>query len=262
MKRYKYALYAVTLIILGFGASASFAQNNKVIKIYSGGKLIDQFNASEIDYIEVDEETPSTGDTSGEINGHEYVDLGLPSGLKWATFNVGASSDSPTAYGDYFAWGETATKDSYTRENSFTYGKSADDLKSAGVLDQKGNLTAQYDVATVKWGAPWRMPTRDECKELVDNCTWTWLDDSGNKVCKITGPNGNSIYLQPSGNRNLSLTFQIGYMADYWSSTFYFDVATTDNAWYFTSEDGQDKGMTGMSSRMFGLPVRPVSSAE
>lgn len=260
MKRYRFALNVATLIILGLGTLGAFAQNNKVIKIYRNGQVIDQFKASEIDFIEVDEETPATGGAGGEINGHEYVDLGLPSGLKWATYNVGASSDSPTDYGDYFAWGETSTKDDYTRENSFTYGKTAADLKASGVLDPAGNLTAQYDVATVKWGAPWRMPTRAECKELVDNCTWTWVDDSGVKVCKVTGPNGNYIYLQPSGCRQLSLTFQLGEMADYWSSTFYFDMDTTDNAWYFTSTAGQDKGMTGMSSRIFGYPVRPVSS--
>ena len=106
------------------------------------------------------------GDDSGsdsEIAGHEYVDLGLPSGLKWATCNVGA--EKPEDYGDYFAWGEIETKSEYTESNSLTHGKQMDDISG----------DVQYDVAAANWGDSWRMPTKDEMIELVSNCEWEWI---------------------------------------------------------------------------------------
>ncbi|MBQ4621338.1 MAG: hypothetical protein IJB28_01640, partial [Bacteroidaceae bacterium] len=122
---------------------------------------------------------------------HETVDLGLPSGLRWATCNVGASS--PEEYGDYFAWGETTTKSSYTSSNSTTYNLSVPTLQSRGIIGSDGNLTAAYDVATANWGGSWRMPTLDEMEELLNKCTWTWTTQNGVKGRKVTGPNGNSI---------------------------------------------------------------------
>ena len=84
------------------------------------------------------------------INGHEYVDLGLPSGLKWATCNVGANT--PEEYGNYYAWGEIVPKTDYSDENCATLGKQLSDIS--------GN--ANYDAATANWGASWRMPTKEE----------------------------------------------------------------------------------------------------
>ena len=91
------------------------------------------------------------------INGHEYVDLGLPSGLKWATYNIGA--DKPEEYGDKFAWGEIEMKSSYDMDNNLTSGDAFNNE------DVSGNL--RYDAAATQWGAPWRMPTYEECMELV-----------------------------------------------------------------------------------------------
>ncbi|MCF0197473.1 MAG: hypothetical protein HUK03_09675, partial [Bacteroidaceae bacterium] len=96
----------------------------------------------------------------GKINGHEYVDLGLPSGLKWATCNVGASR--PEDYGGYFAWGETSSKGSYSESNSVTYNVSVSQLRSSGVIGSDGSLTPAYDAARANWGGSWRMPTAAE----------------------------------------------------------------------------------------------------
>ena len=134
------------------------------------------------------------------INGYVFIDLGLPSGLKWATCNVGASS--PEDYGDYFAWGETSTKSTYTASNSLTYGLSISELQSQGYIDGSGNLTSSHDAATANWGGSWRMPTREEQQELVDECTWKWtIMQSGKNGYKVTGPNGNHIFLSATGNR-------------------------------------------------------------
>ncbi|MBQ3596063.1 MAG: hypothetical protein II981_11735 [Bacteroidales bacterium] len=121
--------------------------------------------------------------TTGTINGHEWVDLGLPSGLKWATSNVGANS--PENYGNYYAWGETETKSTYTIENSITYDVEMSDIS--------GN--PQYDVARKKWGSTWRIPTWKECSELEDECTWISTIYGGVKGYKIIGSNGNHIFL-------------------------------------------------------------------
>ncbi len=144
------------------------------------------------------------------INGHEYVDLGLPSGLKWATCNIGASS--PTEFGDYFAWGETESKETYTAENSKTYGKE--------LYDISGN--PEYDAARANWGGTWRMPTKDEIEELIDNCNWEWRESwNGVAGCLVTGSNGNSIFIPAAGYCDGSSLDFLGYSGSYWCSTSY-----------------------------------------
>ena len=102
---------------------------------------------------------------TGNIEGHDYVDLGLPSGLKWATCNVGATS--PEECGDSFAWGEVKTKKDFTKDSSFTTFQSAGRLQKRGVIDSYGVLTAMCDAATQNWGDKWRMPTKEEFDELT-----------------------------------------------------------------------------------------------
>ena len=179
----------------------------------------------------------------GEIAGHGYVDLGLPSGLKWATCNVGASS--PEDYGDYFAWGETSPKAEYTWENSVTDGEQMSDI----------SCNAQYDAATANWGGSWRMPTKAELEELENKCTWTWTTQNGVKGYKVTGPNGNHIFLPAAGYRiGSSLGFD-GYDGYYWSSTphdydFYAYYLRFRDIGEYVSYDG---------SRYDGLTVRPIT---
>ena len=174
--------------------------------------------------------------TRGYINGHEYVDLGLPSGLKWATCNVGASS--PKQPGGHYAWGETKTKESYTSENSVTENIS-------------GN--AQYDVARAKWGSSWRLPTKMEMEELKDKCTWTWTTYKGVKGYMITGPNGNSIFLPAAGWRYGAG----GGDSDgaYWSGTFHENFSDGAYGLFFYSYDHRVE----YGPRVHGRTVRAVS---
>lgn len=176
------------------------------------------------------------------INGHEYVDLGLPSGLLWATCNVGANA--PEEYGDYFAWGETETKSEYTQANSLTYGKSLNDIS--------GN--PQYDAATANWGGTWRMPTYDELNELLTNCTWTWTTQNGVKGYNVEGPNGNSIFLPAAGYRDGSSLGSAGSWGCYWSSEPY---ESNSNFAYNLYFDSSFRGMNP-NSRFYGQSVRPV----
>lgn len=136
----------------------------------------------------------------GVINGHEYVDLGLS--VRWATCNVGA--EKPHDYGNYYYWGETRQWINPSQV-CHTNGMDLDDISG----------TAR-DIACVKWGKPWRMPTEGELNEIKDLCTWEWIVINGHKGYRITGPNGNSIFLP-------TYTYE-GYESDagaIWSSTPY-----------------------------------------
>ncbi len=167
------------------------------------------------------EEAARISDPDGYISDHGYVDLGLPSGLKWATCNVGASS--PSDYGNYYAWGETTTKSSYTKKNSLTYNKKEKDLRSSGIIDTAGNLTASHDAARANWGGSWRIPAENEYRELKDKCTWTWMSQGDKKGYKVTGPNGKSIFLPAAQylyNSSPNLLKDSGY---YWSASVYAD---------------------------------------
>lgn len=142
---------------------------------------------------------------TGYINGHGYVDLGLS--VKWATCNVGASS--PEGYGNYYAWGETSTKYKYS-DDTYSY-------KNTNIgSDIKGTY---YDVAHMKWGGNWRMPTKAECEELKDRCTWTWSTVGGHEGYKLKGPNGESIFLPAAGYRFGADVDDAGTYGGYWSSS-------------------------------------------
>ena len=154
--------------------------------------------------------------TVGGGDEHEYVDLGLPSGLLWATCNVGANA--PEEYGDYFAWGETTPKDTYTSAN-YTYS------------DNPAILPSDHDAATANWGNGWRMPTKAEFQELLDNTTVTWTQQNGVNGRLFTATNGNSLFLPAAGYRWGDELYGVGNYGFYWSSSLY-----TDNpfrAWYF-----------------------------
>ena len=179
-------------------------------------------------------------------NGHEYVDLGLS--VKWATCNVGAQN--PEDYGEYYAWGETITKTTYTWKN-YRFRVSGDtysDLKfskydPAEILDhlKKTVLDLADDVANVKWGGNWRMPTRDEIEELTFNCDWIWTTQNGVEGVRITslveGYTDRSIFIPAAGYRNqheLIFPGQYGYI---WSNTNTdINVNTSAYCMYFNSD--------------------------
>ena len=177
-----------------------------------------------------------------EINGHEYVDLGLS--VKWATCNVGAST--PEEYGNYYAWGETTTKTEYSGSNSKTNGKSISDIRGS----------SQYDAARANWGSAWRLPTKAELEELEKNCTWQWTAQKGVKGYKVTSKkNGNSIFLPAAGYRNGSSHFNAGENGNYWSSSPYGSGTIYSYSLYFNSY----RHRVNWDYRDDGLSVRPVS---
>lgn len=132
------------------------------------------------------------GGDKDPFNGHEYVDLGLPSGTLWATMNIGATI--PEEVGDHFAWGETEVKDSYTRENYAFY--NPEDYRNCTKYNSTDHLEVLEltdDAAHVNWGGDWVIPTSDQIEELVNECVWTWTEHNDIHYFTITGPNGNNI---------------------------------------------------------------------
>jgi uncharacterized protein (TIGR02145 family) len=171
------------------------------------------------------------------------VDLGLPSGIKWATYNVGAISPEDCGY--YYAWGETTTKDNYTRGSSKTRGQKMGD-------DISGN--EKYDAATVNWGKEWRMPTHAEFKELVKYCSWTWKKHKGVWGYEVKSKqNDNSISLPAAGYCQKNMKHEEGLVGSYWSSTF--DGINRAYLLYFNESD-PDASRLG---RYDGFSVRPVT---
>lgn len=195
--------------------------------------------------------TPKTGGESSSKAG-KAVDLGLPSGTKWADRNVGAANAE--SYGDYFAWGETSQKDSYMDNNCVTYGLNYSTLQSKGIIDSNGNLTAKYDAATVNWGKGWKTPTYAQVKELVNNCTWTWKTKNGILGYEVkSANNGNSIFLPFAGYRyGTSLEYD-GSDGYYWSST---AGESNGGAYGLVFASGNNNWS---SYRYVGFSVRPVS---
>ena len=181
------------------------------------------------------------------INHPRMIDLGLPSGTKWASCNVGASK--PEDFGGYFAWGETEEKNVYS-ENTYKYYQN-DKFVSLG-SDISGT---EYDVAHVKWGGKWCMPTLDDIKELLDNCTSEWTTLNGVNGRKFTSKiNGNSIFLPAAGLRWRGDLYYAGEDGYYWSSTQYPDLS--GGAYYLDFYSGTADW--GYGSRLNGQSVRPV----
>ena len=181
-----------------------------------------------------------------KINGFEYVDLGLPSGLKWANCNLGAKS--PEKYGNYYSWGEIDKKSSYKDDNSVTQGVPAESI---------GNISAnpQYDAARVAMGATWRIPTRAEFEELINNCKWEWTELEGHTGNKVTGPNGNSIFFPAAFARSgtTKKNSWMGVRGNYWSSE---ALGAKDAYILDTMKLG---GSIRMAERFYGRTIRPVS---
>ncbi len=244
-----------------FAAQYSSVKAQAKMKIWKGGSEIATYNAADVDSV--------TFETGGNqylgggiymIDGHKFVDLGLPSGILWAETNIGAETEADE--GNFFAWGETdmTRKESYAWE-TYEYGASASDLSKYNATDGKTVLDTEDDAAYVNWGASCRMPTTEEFEELSnsDNCTWAFTSrktSSGStmKGFRITSTtNGNVIFLPAAGfylKDKLSCQGQNGY---YWTNM----LKTVNYAYYFYSESTQRS--IDNFFRYYGRTIRPVA---
>ena len=198
-----------------------------------------------------------SGNGNGENNGHEYVDLGLPSGTLWATCNVGATT--PEEYGDCFAWGETEPKDNYSWSTyQYCNGSYVTFTKYCNnPLYGEDGFTGD-DAAVVNWGSDWHMPSQEEWEELVDNTASTWTTQNGVHGQLFTASNGASLFLPAAGLGRENGYMVVGSSGYYWSSTLFLDSIDFGCCFCFYSE-GFD--MPDYCYRCYGASVRPVLSA-
>lgn len=174
----------------------------------------------------------------------KLVDLGLS--VYWAGWNVGATS--PEGYGNYYAWGETTTKGNYV-ESSYQY------FNGSNYVNIGNNISGtRYDVARIQWGGNWRMPTKTEGEELVNLCTWTWTTYNKVNGYKVTGPNGNSIFLPATGAVEGSTIDSRGAMGFYWLGSLKVEMPIHAHCWCF----GRNFYEYGNSNLFYGYSVRPV----
>ena len=205
-----------------------------------------------------------------EENGYEYVDLGLS--VNWATYNVGAMK--PEDYGNYYAWGETEPKTDYGLSTYKWHNSSSNALtkyntkNSYGIVDNKITLDAADDVAHVKWGGSWRMPTKAEQEELCKNCTWTWYDSGNSDFNGVAGYKVTSnkrgytdrfIFLPAAGYHNAENLDYVGFLGYYWSSSL---CAGTPSWAWLVNFISDSHGTYFDLSRSNGQSVRPVCPSE
>ena len=195
-------------------------------------------------------------DSNPDAVPYQVVDLGLS--VKWSSCNVGANS--PEEYGGYYAWGEIEEKDYYDW-STYKWCNGSEDSQSKyctsssyGIVDNKTTLDPEDDVAHVQWGGSWRMPTKAEQDELCNECSWSWTSVNGINGYRVTGPNGNSIFLPATGycyGDNVNYRGMYGY---FWSST----LCEYNNslAYSFGFYDGHYGWY--VNSRYCGRCVRPV----
>lgn len=190
------------------------------------------------------------------INGHEYADLGLPSGTLWATQNMGANA--PDEYGDYYAWGEVEPKSSFWWSNYMHCDGTDKTLNryntdsNYGLVDNIRSLEEEDDVAHIKWGGSWHIPSLEQVTELKSKCTWEL--DVANNTYKVVGPNGNYIIIPTTGYIKGTSHLRQGSAGYYWTSTL------GDGRPYNAECMLWEQSSFGMAFlRNCGLTIRPVA---
>lgn len=187
------------------------------------------------------------------INGHTFVDLGLPSKTLWATCNIGAKDE--TYIGDYFSWGETELKSNFDEDSMWS--------SSTYV----GNLKPEDDVATTLWGEEVQMPTWYDIRELFNNCKFSWQENYKGSCMKgflVTGKNGNSIFFSTTGYGIYNHGFNYEYYGGYWTSTPYEGGYSRNLFFNFVdgdtiAENREPLAWLSSAYRSYGLAVRPVA---
>lgn len=190
------------------------------------------------------------------------VDLGLPSGLKWASFNVGANK--PEDYGDYFAWGETEPKNNYNWATykwctgSYNRLTKYNSMGMYGTVDNKATLDPEDDAAHVNWGGRWRMPTNDDYRELFDNCDAVWTTENGVNgrrfISRKVGYTDKSIFVPATGYHSDSSLKYVGSYCYCWTSSRYMDLPYRSRFLYTNAHSM----LVNDNYRYYGYSIRPV----
>lgn len=252
-------------VIMGMVAIVAFAawwmfkgNNSSTYNNVESEQSVEQTNSSET------AEQQQQQKALPEISNEQAVDLGLSSGTIWAGWNVGATSAEQC--GDYYAWGETKTKKEYSNFNYFDLKNGADFEDFTTYYNEGGKTSircSNRDVAWVKWGHQWAIPTKDQADELVRECTWTWMKYNGANGFAVTGPNGKSLFLPAAGEhytgldssqKDVNEVISVGEQAMYWTS----ELSKEYSASAYILSFVQKKAEVDTEWRINGISVRPV----
>lgn len=229
---------ALTLVALLFAALHSHAQ---YYTIYTTGGNKYRVPCEELDRI-------GTIDPSQPVKTApaEAVDLGLS--VRWASHNLGATA--PHEFGGYYAWGENTEKLSYEQRNFWLY-----DAETQKTTFPESEIRGtEHDAAHVSWGGGWRLPSAAEIDELVEKCTAEWTELNGIEGYKMTGPNGNSIFLPKTGTAYYHLSD-----AYYRSDAYYWGDLTGKEASVLKLSTGNPPSRgTNSTTCYLGQSIRPV----
>ena len=238
----------------------------KFIKLFEEQTAFDEakstLNRPNVSLIKTNRKVYSLTEEGGvNANGYSYVDLGLPSRLKWAKYNVGAEKE--TDAGLYFAWGETTGytasqvgTDKQFSWSDYKYGKSSSKLTKYNQSDRKTVLESTDDAATQIMGGDWRMPTKADFQELIDYTTNEWTQVNGVNGWKFTSKTDTSkyIFIPAAGDCGGGSVGNVGDYGNVWSSSLH--TSGPNNAWYLNFNSG-NCGMS-YSGRCSGQSVRGV----
>ena len=241
-----------------YNKCTTIAACESYLKAYPKGRYVDEVKAKKEEL----EAKAAQASLTGTANGHEWVDLGLPSGTKWATCNVGASK--PEDYGSYFAWGETQTKGTYNWDNYKYANGDYDKLMkycnnsgygNNGFTDNLTILQGSDDPAATIWGSGWRTPSKTQWDELLANTTNQWTTQNGKAGRLFTSKkNGKTLFLPAAGFRWYSKLHYAGSYGYYWSRSLSTDAPDGAQNPYFDSGGCS----VGNGRRGVGQSIRPV----
>lgn len=188
----------------------------------------------------------------------EIIELGLPSGTKWASCNLGA--EKSTEYGGYFAWGDTSTKACYIGRNCETYDLDIYRLKMDDYINRMNFLSMEYDAAVQILGDKWHIPSGVQAQELIDFCSWEWVENYNNSgingrlgTSKI---NGTHIFLPAPGYAHNTEKFMVGDNGGYWTSSP--NLIASNRAWSIAFDSGVIN-VFNHGIRYFGYSIRPIT---
>lgn len=210
---------------------------------FKNGQKI-EYPSANVDYVDFSSKASDPVLTAGTV-----VDLGLS--VYWASCNLGA--EAPEEYGDYYAWGEVKPKSSYSTDNYSYYNANTDQYVDIG-----NNISGtEYDAATVSLGSDWRMPSAEEAKELIDNCSWEWTSIKNINGFMVSGKNGNSIFIPAAGLYHIDIIYRDSKEGvKLWTGNL-------QNAKYAAAIASESSGKVYPASgnqRVDGLCIRPVTT--
>lgn len=241
----KKTIFTLVLTLVAFTSNAQTSPRGDL----DGDGVVSVSDVMELVKIILYGDAPKAYLTCPDDHHPHLIDLGLPSGTKWACCNVGA--DKPEVYGGYYAWGETEEKSNYHLSTYIHRDGSSSTCHDLG-SDIAGT---QYDVAHVKWGGSWVMPTHDQQMELCDNCTYEWTTVNGVKGGKFTSKtNGGIIFLPAAGYRYDSGLGYAGSEGYYWTSA----QGPSDTDYAVSLDFGSGYTYWYYHYRYYGRSVRPV----